>query len=181
MVHKMKDRLTIVIPVKDKEETVSKFIEGNKNVLSEYKVIVIDTEGGEELKQYSFIYINDLESKYTMSKARKLGIDLVDTAYIFNLDVDVILPNKYIETLINLLDEDSSIGALSTDYERLQGHLAFGNSIWRTELLKELYDYNNKNKKYCECLYMWGKLNRTKYRLETVDSLRCKHLKEKKI
>jgi len=55
------------------------------------------------------------------------------------------------------------------------GHLGFGQSIWRTELLKELYDWDITNT-MCECTYLWGKLNRTKYRLETLSNIRCEHL-----
>jgi len=175
----MKNRLTILTPVKDKEETVSKFIEGNKDILSKYKVIVVDTRGGEQLKKYSFVYVNDVEGKYAMPEARKLGIGLVDTEYILNLDTHVILPKHYINASIILMDNEKDIGAISIDHNKLMGHLGFGQSIWRTELLKELYDYNNKET-MCECCYMWGKLNRTNYKLETIGNLRCKHLKEKK-
>lgn len=172
----MKNKLTIVIPVKERKNKIDRFIEYNKEMLNSNKLIIIDTVGGEKLKDYSFIYVIDYERKYTMSKARRLGIDLVNTPYILNLDVDVKVPNKYIESAITIMNINGEVGAVSIDYENLQGHLPFGNSIWRTNILKKLYDYD-ESKRICECLYMWGKLNRTKYRLETIEGLRCKHLK----
>jgi len=172
----MKDRLNIVIPVKDKEEIVSEFIEGNRDTLSKYKIIVINTKGGEQLKQYSYIYINDIEGKYTMSKARKLGLGLVDTEYILNLDTHVILPKYYINASIILMDSNNDVGAISIDHKKLMGHLGFGQSIWRTKLLRELYDWKEEYKNYCcECFYMWSKLYGTKYKLETIANMRCKH------
>lgn len=168
----MKNKVSIVIPVKDKEEIVSKFIEGNKDILSKYKVIVVNNKGGDELKQFSHIYIN---GKDNLSDARRIGINLVKTEYILNLDTHVILPKHYINASIILLDTNKEIGAISIDHEKLMGHLGFGQSIWRTKLLKELYDWNIDTN-VCECNYLWGKLNKTKYKLETLSNIRCKHL-----
>lgn len=174
----MNDKLTIVIPVKDKEETVDKFIEGNKEILTNFKVITVDTNGGNKLKKYSFVYIDDIEDKYTMPKARILGVSLVDSKYVLNLDTHVILSKEYIIKSISLLDNDDNIGAISIEHKRLMGHLGFGQSIWRTQLLKELYDYREEYNKYsCECVYMWNKINVTKYRLETIDNIRCEHIR----
>lgn len=172
----MKDKITTVLPVNEKEKIVEQFIEGNKTLLTKYPLVVINKSGGDKLKQYSSVYINNKEK--CLSSARRTGIDLVKTEYTLNLDVDSILSINYVEQALELLQSSNIVGAVSIDYCRLQGHLAFGLSIWRTNLLKMLYDW--KESKVCECNYMWGKLNsKTKFILSTINC-RAKHLKEKK-
>jgi cellulose synthase/poly-beta-1,6-N-acetylglucosamine synthase-like glycosyltransferase len=167
-----KDLVTIVIPVKEKPEIVSKFILGNLDVLSKCTVIVIDSGGGEELKGYASIY---LIKNVSMTEARKIGYHFVDTPYILNLDSDTILPENFVEYSLRLL-EDKNVAMVAIDYKEPQGHYAFGASLWKTNILKNLYNYIGfKENGYCECLHMFNRAKSAGYRLETLP-LRAIHL-----
>lgn len=166
------DNLTIVIPVKESPEKVNEFILANMNILSKYLVIVIDSGGGEEFKDYS-LYIN---KEISMSQARKIGYSLVDTKYTLNLDVDTVLPEHFIEDALMIIECDSKVAVLALDYENCQGHYAFGTSLWKTDILKKLYDYIEGNT-LCECVYMWRKVLQNKNKIETLP-YRAIHLKE---
>lgn len=145
------NNVTIVIPIKN-PRFIKIFINKNLHLFNNYQTIVIDSGGGELIKNYSSIYINQ---DLTMSQARKMGINLVNTKYTLNLDVDNILPKNYIkEAIVKLNDK---VKAVAIDYDRLIGHYGFGTSLWETETLKKLYDYN-ENDYLCECNRMWKKL-----------------------
>jgi hypothetical protein len=166
--------VTIVIPVREHVEVVQKFVMLNNPILTSNYVIVIDSGGGKPLKKlashYEFL-------KCDLSLARKKGIDLVKTKYTLNLDADTILPERYLTEVAEIL-EDEDIIALAIDYEELQGHLAFGTSIWKTEILKKLYDWSPRTAGgVCECVYMWSKIHKAGGRLETLP-YRAKHLKQ---
>jgi hypothetical protein len=51
----------------------------------------------------------------------------------------------------------------------MQGHLAFGCSIWKTEILHKLYDYHEVLTPLCECVYIWRRVLRNGYRIETLN------------
>jgi hypothetical protein len=132
--------------------------------------IVIDSKGGDRLRGYVDCY------KYFLGKlsvARRMGIDMVNTEYTLNLDVDTFLPNGYIEKALEILQNNIDIQAVALDYDKPQGHLAFGTSLWRTKTLKEQYDWNEETKT-CECLYMWNKING---KVATVPNMVALHLK----
>jgi len=163
--------LTIVIPVKNPLD-IDSFISGNKIYLEKYNVIVIDSNGaGKELKGYSS-YIN---KEMSMTQARKVGYSLVITPYTLNLDVDTILPNNFIDFALSLL-KNKNVVVVAIDYENCQGHYAFGTSLWKTDILKKLYDYKEGNI-LCECIFMWRKVLQNKNKIETLP-LRAIHLKE---
>ena len=65
---------------------------------------------------------------------------------------------------------------VAIDYEKPQGHLAFGTSIWRTEVLKQLYDWESEKVGDCECIHMWKKVHCAGLQIETLP-YRAKHLK----
>ena len=170
--------LTIVIPCFEKPETVAKSIEGNKEILKKYPVIVINKKGGEALKPVSSVFFQQDTSFWF---ARRFGLEFVKTKYILCLDIDTILPPKYIEKAIELLEKDPTIGAIALYYERsIQDHLAFGTSIWRTKELKNLYDwrltYPPISFDICECKYMWNKLEKANMKVETLP-MKAIHLK----
>jgi hypothetical protein len=167
-----KELISIVIPVKEKEEVVSKFISGNLDILNHCTVIVIDSGGGEELTKVATLYS---KIDRDMSTARKLGYIPVKTPYILNLDVDTILPDGYLEDALVLLD-NSKVVVVALDYENLQGHLAFGSSLWKSDILRKLYDYKEGNI-ICECCHLWHKVLQSEYKIETL-LYRAIHLKE---
>ena len=172
---RIKKKLTIVIPVNEKKETIAKFIEGNRKLLESSRVIVINKAGGEELRQFAERFISSQESLW---EARKRGILLVETPFVLILDADVILPFSYVEKAIKILEEEKDVIAISIEFEKVLGHLPFGHSIWKTEWLKKLYDWD-PSKRTCECLWMWSKVHKSKKRIETM-CLRAKHLNELK-
>lgn len=182
--------LSIVIPVKN-PPNIKEFIKKNKLFFKKYKLIVIDSGGGEELKKYADKY---LFRNISLTEARKLGYSKVKTKYTMNLDVDVIIPEGYIEHAIEILKEDAdAISIFYEDVGHCNGALEFGCSIWKTNVVRELYDFSFKlvsngkiykvgpniystlNNGWCECMYMWRKLKENGYTLTTCN-FRAEHL-----
>ena len=175
--------VTIVILTKS-HKFLEEFVNLNKKIFEEYPIIVVDKSGGEILKEYALIY---LKKDLDLYNSRKEGISLVKTKYTMNLDSDIVVPEGFIEGAIKILEERPKIGAVvalqqDTDKDGIthRGVFPFGISIWRTNLLQELYDFNIKIRekefrKYCECLYMWEKLNDKGYGIEVIG--RAIHLK----
>lgn len=174
--------LTIVIPVKNPPD-LERFIRENFRILSASWKIVIDSGGGEGLSKLPNILW--IQRQVPMWEARKIGYEEVKTPFTLNLDADTILPDGYVKDALVLLRENSC-DAVAIDYQPPQGHYAFGTSIWRTELLKKLYDYPPKaveklikvgkqewitafQNGFCECIYMWAKLIRSGGLLESVE------------
>jgi hypothetical protein len=81
------------------------------------------------------------------------------------------------------------------DVNHCQGALEYGVSMWKTQVLRQLYDfsmdkvmdgkivkvgsmtYSTLNNGWCECTYLWRKLKASGGRLETLPYYRAKHLK----
>jgi hypothetical protein len=181
--------LTIVIPVKDPPD-LERFTKENFQVLNASQKVVIDSGGGEQLRTLPNMLL--LQIQVPMWEARKIGYGKVKTAFALNLDADTVLPEGYVQDALNLLRENSC-DAVAIDYQPLQGHYAFGTSIWRTALLKELYDYPPRavenlikvgeqewitafQNGFCECTYMWARLLRSGGKLETL-GYKATHLK----
>lgn len=171
-------KITIALPVFEEPEIVAKFIDGNKEILEKYLLIVIDRKGGEALKEYASFYRKTCcpAIGLPLGRSRKFLIGRVQTEFTLNLDVDVLLPKHFVKESLKKF-EDPKVAVVALDYENPQGHLAFGPSIWRTEILQNLYDWEKlwKTRK-CECIYMWGKVRGAKYKVETLGT-RAKHLK----
>jgi len=165
--------LTIVIVVKN-PQWLDGFIKGNRNYLTEIPIIVVDSGGGEKLKEFCKYYI---QKDVSLWEARKIGYELAETEFVMNLDSDVIIPDGYINEALLQLARCDKIGAVSIFYDKInrnRGVLEYGCSIWRTKLVKQLYDY--KGDDLCECLYMWDKLQRAGWLIETT-CMRAKHLR----
>lgn len=172
------NKLTILIPVCESQEMVEKCIEGNENIFPNYPIIVINKSGGDLFKMFAYLVFDQNTSFWF---ARRFGLEFVKTKYVLNLDVDTILPPEYIEKAIEILETHSEVGAVALDYAvpHRQNHLAFGTSVWRTEQLKELYDWRltaDQPFGICECKYMWNKLAQRGLKVETL-SMEAKHLK----
>lgn len=182
--------LTIVIPVKDPPD-LQRFVRENLEVLNASKKVVIDSGGGELLGRLPNTIL--FQRQVPMWEARRIGYEEVRTPFTLNLDADTILPNGYVLDSLNVLRKNSC-DAVAIDYDPPQGHYAFGTSIWRTELLKRLYDYPPKaveklirvgeqewitafQNGFCECTYMWARLIRSGGRLETL-GYKATHLKK---
>ena len=182
--------LTIVIPVKDPPD-LQRFVRENLEVLSASKKVVVDSGGGEQLGRLPNTLL--FHKQVPMWEARRIGYEEVRTPFTLNLDADTILPNGYVLGSLNVLRKNSC-DAVAIDYDPSQGHYAFGTSIWRTELLKKLYDYPPKaveklikvgeqewitafQNGFCECTYMWARLIRSGGRLETL-GYKATHLKK---
>ena len=141
-------------------------------LLAQCTVITIDTEGGEQLKEFSDIYEKGI---IRMTIARKHAYSLVKTPFILNLDADNILPKGYVDEALMLLQNQEDVAVVAIDYEKCLGHYGFGTSLWRTEVLKAFYDYKEGNV-LCECVYMWRKVHQAKLKIETLP-YRAGHLK----
>lgn len=171
------EKITIALPVFEDPEIMAKFIEGNKEILEKYPLIVIDRKGGEALKEYASFYRKTCcpAIGLPLGSSRRFLIGRVQTEFTLNLDVDVLLPKHFVKESLKKF-EDPKVAVVALDYENPQGHLAFGPSIWRTEILQNLYDWGLWKTRKCECIYMWGKVRGAKYKIETI-GMRAKHLK----
>jgi hypothetical protein len=181
----------MVVPVKNPPD-IQAFIVGNANLFKNGSLIVVDSGGGEALEKLAKIYVKkDLK----FWEARKLGYSYVQTSYVLNLDCDVVVPEDYVEDSITLLEiKADAVSIFYEDVVHCQGALEFGCSLWKTEVLRRLYDfsmdkvmdgkivkvgsmaYSTLNHGWCECTYMWRKLKNAGGRLETLP-YRAKHLK----
>ena len=113
-----------------------------------------------------------------LGKARRECIDKVTTPYCLILDLDTVLPDEYLDYALWILHDNNDVAVVAIDYEKLQGHLAIGTSVWRTKILKKLYDYQNYKGELCECVFMLHKVLQNNYKIETLN-YRAIHLKEK--
>jgi hypothetical protein len=172
--------LTILIPCAEKPELVEQSIQENEKLFSSYPIIVVNKEGGQLFNIFALFVFNQNTSWWF---ARRFGLEFVKTKYVLNLDVDTVLPEGYVEKAIEILETRPEVGAVALNYAKPynQTHLAFGTSIWRTEQLKELYDWRltviDQSKNLCECRYMWHKLDTKSLKVETLP-MEAKHLKE---
>ncbi len=186
--------LTTVLPVKE-PQFLQNFIEANYELLQTYPLRVIDSGGGGLLR--NVVLSNPkggcyIQENLSMWEARKKGYQDVATPYILNLDDDTVLPASFIPEALKLLQVGADCVAI--DYGPPQGHLAFGASIWRRELLQKLYNYSirkcitadlvqvgsdrfsNLDNGWCECTYMWARLRADGGKLATLP-MAALHLK----
>lgn len=122
-----------------------------------------------------------------------MGYGLAETPFILNLDADTVLPGKYVDEALSILENDKA-EAVAIDYENPQGHYAFGTSLWKADWLLKLYDYPPKpveklvkigkqewviayQNGFCECTYMWARLLRGGGKLESL-GYRAIHIRE---
>jgi hypothetical protein len=187
--------LTIVIPIKN-PPNISVFIKENEWLLkSKANKVIVDSGGGrifQGARKLGFLPLLYEARDCLIWEARKLGYEYAVTPFTLNLDVDTIINCLYVDQALGILKKKKA-QAVAIDYERLQGHYAFGTSIWRTKILKKLYDYPPAavdklikvgqqqwvtafQNGFCECTYMWSHLIKSGGRLETLD-FRAKHLK----
>jgi glycosyltransferase involved in cell wall biosynthesis len=166
--------ITIVIPVKSPQELVASFLETNKKQLRKYKVVVVDSGGGEILEKYASTY---LKEDLALSFARRRGYEFVKTPFTFNLDADVKIPETFFKDAMKILNEQEDVAVVALDYEKSMGHYGFGCSLWRTDILKKLYRWK-RGKPECECVFMWHRTLIAGKKLETLP-YRAVHLREK--
>lgn len=159
-------------------------IQENYEIFVKYPLIIVDKKGGEkfvQLEQQGNYDIQYFAQDTSFWFARRFGLEFVKTKYVLCLDVDTVLPPFYIESAISILESNPEVGAIALDYAapRHQNHLAFGTSIWRTEQLKELYDWklnSNPENLPCECKYMWNKVEKKGLKIMTLQ-MEATHLK----
>ena len=169
--------VTIVLPVFEEPEVVAMFLNCNREILQQHPLFVVDLKGGEILKGYAAFYRKTScpTIAWPLGSSRRFLIRRVQTEFTLNLDVDVLLPNNFVSESLKKF-KDPLVAAVSINYYGHHTHLPFGPSIWRTKILQKLYDWEHWKLKNCECLYMWNKLRKAEYKLETLD-MRAKHLK----
>ena len=173
----LRSELSVVVPVKEDANIVCRFRDHHLQLLSTSQVIVVDSGGGKDLEPYSRTYIEALSDE-PMHEARKRGILLAEAKLTLNLDVDTLVPFEYPQAAISLLEKNSDVAVVAIDYEfpHCQGHLAFGTSVARTEILKQLYDWRPGKGAPCECVYMWAKFRQQGFKIDTLP-FRARHIK----
>lgn len=129
----------------------------------------------EKLKKYS-CYPIVIDTRLGMAEARKAAIAKVITPFCLCLDMDTDLPDGYIEEAITLLSQNDKLVCIALDYEKSQGHYAFGTSIWKTKVLKQLYDYK-EGTDVCECIWMNHKVLQAGLGIDTIGKYRAIHNK----
>ena len=161
--------LTIVVPVKNPKKP-DEWLQQMEWLLNEHKTIVIDSGGGEKLEAFAWKYVKKDLKEW---EARELGYSFVETPFVLNLDVDTVLPREYVQEALELL-RSGKAEVTAIDYVESIGHYGFGTSMWRIEVLREIYDYPPKALELkmkidpshwhvfrytiCECIYIWNKL-----------------------
>lgn len=175
---KKDNSVTIIIPVFEEPELVTKFVNSNKEILEKHPLFVINRKGGDVLRDRASFYKKTSCPTIGMllGSSRKFLIRRVQTKFTLCLDTDVLLPENFVQEALKKF-EDSQVAAVALDYEKSQDHLAFGPSIWRTKILQKMYNWEYVKTTKCECIYMWDKLHKNGYKIETVD-MRAKHIKD---
>jgi uncharacterized protein (DUF2237 family) len=183
--------VSIVIPVKDPPD-IQMFMNWNSELHSkENEIIVVDSGGGMELQLLATSYTRKLVPFW---EARKIGYSEASTEFILNLDSDVLLPNRFLHNSLKKMEEGAdAVSIFYEDVGHCQGALEYGASLWRSKMLRSLYDfslskvsdgqirkvgssiYSTLNDGWCECNYMWRKLVDSGGVLETIP-FRAKHL-----
>jgi hypothetical protein len=170
---------------------LERFIRGNFSILDASWKVVVDSGGGQQLGR--LLKTLWIQKRVPMWEARKLGYEEVESPFTLNLDADTVLPDGYVQECLSALQKNQC-DAVAIDYDPPQGHYAFGTSVWRTDLLKKLYNYPPKaveklikvgqggwvtafQNGFCECTYMWARLLGSGGKLETLN-YRAIHLKE---
>jgi len=171
----MFEELSVIIPVKKSARPcIEQFAEQMRWLLkSGAQIIIIDSGGGEKLLSYAQ---KSVIIEVDLSTARKLGIERADSEFTLNLDDDTIICQDYLTQAIQLLKTNEHIAVVAVDYEELQGHYAFGTSVWRTEVLKKFYDWTGRHDGLCECIHIWNRIKGKRMLIETLP-YRAKHLK----
>jgi hypothetical protein len=155
--------VSMVIVVDEEETLIDDFIAYYKKLLinPDIERIVIWKRGGELLKQYADV---TEKSDVDLCTARKRGFALATSSYILNADVDTRLPHPFLPWASIKMKTVPDVGvvALDYDYPFTQGHLAFGASLFKTELLKHYYDRPEGG---CECINMWNKVRNAGFKI----------------
>jgi len=155
--------LSLLLTVREQPHLVNWFINHYDDLLKNCEVIVIDSEGGETLKQYASYYT---KAEMQLDKARKLAIQKTETSFASIIDIDTLLPQGYIKSALKILQQNKA-DAVAIDYKPPQGHLAFGTSLWKTLTLQQLYDWQ-MGSRFCECIHMWRRIHQNKFKLATL-------------
>ncbi len=159
--------LSIVLIVKEDKEFVDEMLKYHIELLDSEDVIVIDSGGGEALKHISTSYE---KINLSLGKARRYAISKVKNKYTLIVDVDTELPEYFIDDAMEILKRHKDTAVVAIDYNPLQGHLAMGASLWRTEILKEVYNWDDNKNGRCECVTNWGKVRKKGWHIETLTS-----------
>lgn len=133
-------KVTVIIAVKNAEETITDTLKClvEQTVKPERVVIVNDrSEDRTHYKVVSFIgknkdcginfYIDMLGETRWIYSARNRGAETVDTEYMFFLDGDDIVHNKYIETMVDVLEKNKTANNYLVGFAYCQHH-HFGES-----------------------------------------------------
>jgi hypothetical protein len=138
-----------------------------------------------------------IERSVPLFEARKRAIDRATQRLSLVLDADTIIPSEFLTSAMKKLQQ--GYAACTLRYaNNIQDHPPFGASLWLTDTLKSLYDYDGYVREYkpvyqrtedergndyynitnpflCECLYMYAKLQ--KHELYVFDDLLAEHIK----
>jgi len=159
-------------------------MQGNYDILVKNPIVIVDKKGGDkfiQFEQQGNYDIQYFEQDTSFWFARRFGLEFVKTEYVLCLDVDTVLPPHYIEKAIEALESDPRVAVVALNYcvPTQQDHAAFGTSVWRTDELKNYYDWRLVEKPYfpCECKYMWGKIKQNGLKVEVLP-MEAIHLKD---
>lgn len=97
------------------------------------------------------------EWKGSLSEARRSLLARAKAPFVFNLDADSLVPIDYVRQALDVFKLSSRVGAVALDYfPESQGHLAFGTSIMRKDVMKKVYSWENMHdSEMCECMHVW--------------------------
>lgn len=173
--------MNIILTVREDPAVARQFIADAERMLEfalegrgPVRMIVIDREGGEALRTYASCYE---KSPVNLYAARCRAIELCTEEFTLICDLDTRLPHQFVSDALNLLEKpDVAVVTVDYLYPNCQGHYAFGASMWKTQILKQLY--NQQRGSLCECLHMWNQVRQAGFRIETLER-RAIHLRGK--
>lgn len=164
----MFENLTVLTPIKETAD-LTEWYRSMSWLLDQTKWLILDSGGGEAFSNVDGYQKLDVSEW----RARELLIRKIETPFVLNLDCLNVLPEAYVKEAYTLLSNNGA-EVTAIDYEESIGHYGFGTSMWKTPVLRAVYDYPPKALRLqlqdedgefhvfrytiCECIYLWNKL-----------------------
>ena len=108
-----------------------------------------------------------------LSIARKRLIDSVVSEYTLVLDYNTIIPEDFIKKAMKMLKDNKRLACVAIPHTRSL-HPVFGCSIWKTFILKSLYNWKGTEGS-CECCHMFKKVRESGYKVGTILGMVARH------
>ncbi|TCP28282.1 glycosyl transferase family 2 [Tenacibaculum skagerrakense] len=160
-----RSNVTVVIPTRNRLESLKRTLVSLKNQSQLPKEIIVVDSSDDKIKEedinnsYTFSQLSLIHSKPSVCLQRNIGIEKSNSEYIFLCDDDMELPENYIESISEYLNENQDVNIVSglvvekrnegwkysetrISFLKLLVYHIFGLSVWAELKLKDF----SKNK-----------------------------------